>query len=322
MRSSRIRRLSPSRCPCQGRREVPVVVFKRFAHARERRPEALFPERDAIEVDAVTPPVGHESLAAAHRIVSHVSPCVVVPMVGNRHAPTTTSAPAANSASCVCSDPVRRSTARCRAALHAHAAALISALAQPLFGLPPPRLGLALLAHLLELVGIVEKTGDAVLAHPRVLALALRHQARRNVPVVVCKHLPHARQRRCEALAPVRHAVEVNAVVPPVGQDAFGGGRRLVGAVPPRLIMLVGLRLQLHALAYNLGNFMRTLALPKAVEHWSLTTLREKLIKIGAKVVSHGRYVTFQLAEVAVPRELFRKILRLIDGLRPAPVPP
>ena len=81
-------------------------------------------------------------------------------------------------------------------------------------------------------------------------------------------------------------------------------------------------RLQLHALAYNLGNFMRTLALPKAAEHWSLTTLRKKLIKIGAKVVSHGRYVTFQLAEVAVPRELFRKILRLIDGLRPAPVPP
>ncbi len=63
-------------------------------------------------------------------------------------------------------------------------------------------------------------------------------------------------------------------------------------------------------------------ALPEAVEHLSLTTLREKLIKIGAKVVSHGRYVTFQLAEVAVPRELFQKILRLIDGLRPAPLPP
>ena len=71
-------------------------------------------------------------------------------------------------------------------------------------------------------------------------------------------------------------------------------------------------RLQLHALAYNLANFMRTLALPKEVEHWSLTTLREKLVKIGAKVVSHGRYVTFQLAEVAVPRDLFRKILRLM----------
>jgi hypothetical protein len=81
-------------------------------------------------------------------------------------------------------------------------------------------------------------------------------------------------------------------------------------------------RLQLHALAYNMGNFMRTLALPKEVEHWSLTTLREKLVKIGAKVVSHGRYVTFQMAEVAVPQSLFRKILSLIDGLRPAPLPP
>jgi len=80
-------------------------------------------------------------------------------------------------------------------------------------------------------------------------------------------------------------------------------------------------RLQLHALAYNLANFMRTLALPKEVAHWSLTTLREKLVKIGAKVVRHGRYVTFQLAEVAVPRELFRKILSLIDDLRPRPVP-
>ena len=49
-------------------------------------------------------------------------------------------------------------------------------------------------------------------------------------------------------------------------------------------------RLQLHALAYNLGNFMRTLALPDSVEQWSLTTLREKLIKIGAKIVRHGRY--------------------------------
>ena len=76
-------------------------------------------------------------------------------------------------------------------------------------------------------------------------------------------------------------------------------------------------RLQLHALAYNLANFMRTLALPKAVEHWSLTTIREKLVKIGAKVVAHARYVTFQMAEVAVPRDLFRKILRRIDELRP-----
>jgi hypothetical protein len=48
---------------------------------------------------------------------------------------------------------------------------------------------------------------------------------------------------------------------------------------------------QLHALASNLGNLMRTLAMPNAVESWSLTNLREKLIKIGAKVVTHGRYV-------------------------------
>ena len=79
-------------------------------------------------------------------------------------------------------------------------------------------------------------------------------------------------------------------------------------------------RLQIHALAYSLGNFMRTIALPKEVEHWSLTTLREKLVKIGAKVIKHGRYVTFQLAEVAVPRSLFQKILELINDLRRRPV--
>ncbi len=77
----------------------------------------------------------------------------------------------------------------------------------------------------------------------------------------------------------------------------------------------------MHVLAYNMGNFLRTLALPDEVEHWSLTTLREKLIKIGAKIVRHGRYVTFQLAEVAIPRRLFAEILRLITGLRPRRVP-
>ena len=65
----------------------------------------------------------------------------------------------------------------------------------------------------------------------------------------------------------------------------------------------------------------RTLALPKEVEHWSLTTLREKLVKIGTKVVSHGRYVRFQLAEVAVSRDLFRKVLSLIDDLGRRPIP-
>jgi hypothetical protein len=76
-------------------------------------------------------------------------------------------------------------------------------------------------------------------------------------------------------------------------------------------------RLQLFALAYNLGNFMRRLALPAGVKHWSLTTLREKLIKIGAKVVHHARSVVFQMAEVAVPRKVFRLILERIRRLRP-----
>jgi hypothetical protein len=80
-------------------------------------------------------------------------------------------------------------------------------------------------------------------------------------------------------------------------------------------------RLQLHALAYNIGNFMRTLAMPKTAETWSLTSLKEKLIKIGAKVVSHGRYVTFQLAEIAVSRQMFGDILLLIARLRAPPAP-
>jgi hypothetical protein len=80
-------------------------------------------------------------------------------------------------------------------------------------------------------------------------------------------------------------------------------------------------RLQLHVLAYNLGNFMRTLATPEPIRDWSLTSLREKLIKIGAKVVSHGRYVTFQLAEVAVSRQMFADILSLIARLRAPPAP-
>ena len=77
-------------------------------------------------------------------------------------------------------------------------------------------------------------------------------------------------------------------------------------------------RLHLFVLAYNMGNFLRQAVLPRAVRHWTLTTLREKLIKIGAKVVRHARKVVFQMAEVAVPRELFRDILRAIERLRVA----
>jgi hypothetical protein len=80
-------------------------------------------------------------------------------------------------------------------------------------------------------------------------------------------------------------------------------------------------RLRLFALAYNLGNFLRQLALPREVRDWSLTTLRDRLIKIGAKVAHQARAVTFQLAEVAVPRGWFVAILARIGRLRAAPSP-
>jgi hypothetical protein len=62
-------------------------------------------------------------------------------------------------------------------------------------------------------------------------------------------------------------------------------------------------------------------AMPDPIKDWSLTSLKERLIKIGAKVVSHGRYVTFQMAEVAVPRQMFQEILSLIARLRAPPAP-
>ena len=60
----------------------------------------------------------------------------------------------------------------------------------------------------------------------------------------------------------------------------------------------------------------------RGVKNWSLTTLREKLVKIGAKVTQHAKYVTFQMAEVAIPRQLFREILRRIARLRASPLAP
>ena len=74
-------------------------------------------------------------------------------------------------------------------------------------------------------------------------------------------------------------------------------------------------RLLLHALTYILANFMQTLALPKDVEHWSLTPLRKNPIKIGAKAVQHARSVVLQLAEIAVPREFWAEMLAMIAGL-------
>jgi len=79
-------------------------------------------------------------------------------------------------------------------------------------------------------------------------------------------------------------------------------------------------RLQLFVLAYNLGNFLRRLALPKKIRDWSLRTLQVKLIKIGAKVVRHSRYVVFQMAEVMVSGSLFHEILERIHRLIPVPI--
>ena len=80
-------------------------------------------------------------------------------------------------------------------------------------------------------------------------------------------------------------------------------------------------------LAYNyivslsnlLGNFVRRLALPKAVKHWSLRSLKVKLIKIGGRLVRHARRLVFQLAEVAVPRSVFQGVLERIGRLCPVP---
>lgn len=81
-------------------------------------------------------------------------------------------------------------------------------------------------------------------------------------------------------------------------------------------------RLQLFALAYNLGNFLRRLVLPKKIRDWSLRTLQIKLMKIGAKVVKHSRYVIFQMAEVMVSKSLFHEILERIRCLTLVAVTP
>ena len=75
----------------------------------------------------------------------------------------------------------------------------------------------------------------------------------------------------------------------------------------------------LMTIRYKIGNFLRRLALPKSINDWSLRTMREKLVKIGAKVVSHARYVTFQMAEVLVSKSLFQQILEKIHRLKPVP---
>lgn len=78
-------------------------------------------------------------------------------------------------------------------------------------------------------------------------------------------------------------------------------------------------RLALFVLAYNLGNFLRRFALPGKISHWSLRSVQLKLIKIGAKVISHSRRTVFQMAEAAVPGGLFSEVLARIRSLAAVP---
>jgi hypothetical protein len=78
-------------------------------------------------------------------------------------------------------------------------------------------------------------------------------------------------------------------------------------------------RLGLFVLAYNLGNFMRRLALPESMKHWSLTSIQTRMIKTGGRLVRHAKRLVFQLAEVLVSREMLVGMLDRIGQLRPVP---
>ena len=71
-------------------------------------------------------------------------------------------------------------------------------------------------------------------------------------------------------------------------------------------------------LAYNLGNLCRRLVLPKRVDSWSLTSLQQRLVKTGGRLVKHARYYGLMLAESHLTRRLFGSMLQRIWAL---PVP-
>ena len=79
-------------------------------------------------------------------------------------------------------------------------------------------------------------------------------------------------------------------------------------------------RLQRRALACNFANSLRTPATPEGIERRSPTSLRERPIKTGARMVRHARYAIFHMAEAALPRSVFTGLLALINGLRGPPV--
>ena len=74
-------------------------------------------------------------------------------------------------------------------------------------------------------------------------------------------------------------------------------------------------RLLLGVIAYTLGNVLRRLVLPVTIQDWSLTSLQQRLIKTGGRLIRHARYFTLQLAESYLTGPLFRQILRRIERL-------
>lgn len=74
-------------------------------------------------------------------------------------------------------------------------------------------------------------------------------------------------------------------------------------------------RLWLSLIAYNLGNLWRRLVLPKKIENWSLTSLQQRLVKTGGRLVQHARYYWLMLAESHLTRRLFGSMIRRIDAL-------
>jgi hypothetical protein len=74
-------------------------------------------------------------------------------------------------------------------------------------------------------------------------------------------------------------------------------------------------RLLLGVIAYNLGNLLRRLVLPLAIQNWSLTSLQQRLFKTGGRLIRHARYFVLQLAESYLTSTLFRQILGRIARL-------
>ena len=76
----------------------------------------------------------------------------------------------------------------------------------------------------------------------------------------------------------------------------------------------------LGVIAYNLGNLLRRLVWPLAIQNWTLTSLQQRLFKTGGRLIRHARYFILQLAESHLTWSLFRQILQRIERLAWHPI--